>query len=168
MKKHVRAVLFVISLLLMFFAYGCAASNLESMKPSSMVTKDFEQAKINKEYNYYYGGADAYPTIIFALKKIYILEGEEDLWRKMEVIPNNLAFLVFNMQTRGMESGCGRPQGFDIFDNNGKKIGVWFSVTAFSGAPIIFKKDNKVVVYPPRDTDELKSYEGRTFSGGGH
>ena len=160
MNTRAKSVLFIFSLVL-FFTHDCLASELEYLKPSTAVTKEFEQSKINKDYNYYYGGSDTCPTIIFALQKNYLLEGEDDLWRKLDVKPDSLAYLVFNMQIRGTRCCGERPHGFEIFDSKGKKVGIWYSILAFAGAPLVFKDGNKVAIYPPRETNELKTYEGR-------
>ena len=163
MNIRAKSVFLIFSLVLIFFTYDCLASELEYLKPSTAVTKEFEQSKINKDYNYYYGGSDTYPTIIFALEKDYLLEneGEDGLWRKLDLKPDDLAYLVLNMQMRGIQCCGERPQGFEIFASKSKKVGIWYSILAFAGAPLVFKEGNKVAIYPPRETNDLKAYEER-------
>jgi hypothetical protein len=50
--------------------------------------------------------------------------------------------------------------GFYVLDDKGNKIGVWYSL--ITGSIIIkMKEDNKVIIFPPRDTLEYQSYEGK-------
>jgi len=140
---------------------GALFKNTGSLKPNNTATIHFEKFAINNDYNYFLTGSDVYPLAIFGLKKSYIIDSDEDLWKKIEPKQEIISGLILNMQMRLLDCCLERAHGFDILDHQGQKIGEWYSMMGLiSGIEI--KENGKVVIYPPLDTDDVKKYQGRT------
>jgi hypothetical protein len=140
---------------------GCTGGlfkNYGSFKPSTIATENFEKLIVNNDYNYFLSGSDVYPVAIFGLKKDYTIDSDENLWKKIDQKPEVISDLVSHMQTRLRDCCRQSPHGFDILDNNGNKIGEWYSMLDLIIA-IKIKEDKKVVIYPPSDTDNVKRYK---------
>ena len=166
MKKNGKFIFYIIFGAVLLLA-GCSTvmfKNWGSIRPDTDATNDFEKFQINANLNYYISGSDVYPTSILGLNKAYTLD--TDLWKKIEMTPEIFSELVTNMRTRSIQC-CGQTMhGFYIFDNKNNKIGVWYSL--ISGSIVVqMKEDSKVIIFPPRDDDSYRSYEGKLERSGG-
>jgi len=163
MRKHRMVLAQVLAAMLIGLFTGCAGTLLKDMgsfRPSTEATEHFEKTLINDDYNYFISGSEVFPLAIFGLKKSYVIDSDEDFWGKVEPSKKIMAGMVLNMQLRLMECCKQHPQGFDILDNQGRKIGEWYSMLGLI-IGIQIKEEGKVVIYPPLDTDEVKRYQGR-------
>jgi hypothetical protein len=143
---------------------GCSGKLLKDMgsfKPSIEATENFKKFVVRSDYNYFISGSDVYPVAIFGLQKDVVIDSDEDLWKKIEPKTEIMADLVTNMQRRLNECCLQSPHGLDILDNQGRKIGEWYSMLGLI-IGIKIKEGGKVVIYPPSDTDEVKKYQDRT------
>ena len=143
---------------------GCSGKLLKDMgsfKPSIEATENFKKFIVRSDYNYFISGSDVYPVAIFGLQKDVVIDSDEDLWKKIEPKTEIMADLVTNMQRRLNECCLQSPHGLDIRDNQGRKIGEWYSMLGLI-IGIKIKEGGKVVIYPPSDTDEVKKYQDRT------
>jgi len=164
MRKYRMGLVRVLAVMLIGLFTGCAGTLLKDMgsfQPSNEATEHFEKTLINDDYNYFLSGSEVYPVAVFGLKKSYIIDSDEDLWGKVEPNKKIMAEMVLNMQMRLLECCMQKPQGFDILDQQGRKIGEWYSMLGLI-IGIKIKEEGKVVIYPPSDTAEVKRYEGRT------
>lgn len=149
---------------LMGLLAGCSGKLLKDMgsfKPSVEATENFKKFVVRSDYNYFISGSDVYPVAIFGLQKDVVIDSDEDLWKKIEPKTEIMADLVTNMQRRLNECCLQSPHGLDILDNQGRKIGEWYSMLGLI-IGIKIKEGGKVVIYPPSDTDEVKKYQDRT------
>ncbi len=166
MKKNEKFIFYIIFGAILLLA-GCSTvmfKNWGSIRPDTNATNAFEKFQINTNLNYYISGSDVYPTSILGLNKAYTLD--TDLWKKIEMTPEIFRQTVTNMQMK-LLTCCGQRQvGFVILDDKGKQIGIWCSMLAGS-IGVKMKEDNKVVIYPPRDDDSYRSYEGKLERSGG-
>lgn len=152
---------YMLAVTLIGFFMGCTGAlfkNYGSFQPSAIATENFEKFIVNNDYNYFLSGSDVYPVAIFGLKKDYIIDSDENLWKKIDQKQEVMSDLVSHMQTRLRDCCRQSPHGFDILDNNGNKIGEWYSMLDLIIA-IKIKEDKKVVIYPPSDTDNVKRYK---------
>ena len=139
---------------------SCAAGTVGITKnwgkivPDSEVTNSFETYQVSPNFNYYISGSDVYPNAILGLNKAYTLES--DLWKKIEMTPAKLQELVTDMRSKAMGLGQGQF-GFAVLDNQGKQIGVWYSLLTAT-APVHMKEDKKVIIYTP-DQNTYEKYE---------
>lgn len=165
MKKNGKFIFYIILGAVLLLA-GCSTfmlKNWGSIRPDIDATTDFEKFQINANFNYYISGSDVYPTSILGLNNSYILD--TDLWMKMESTPGKFTELVTNMKMRSLE--CGKMlHGFTVLDDKGKQIGIWYSLITGRIA-VKMKEDRKVVIYPPREDDSYRSYEGKLGKGSG-
>jgi len=149
---------------LMGLLAGCSGKLLKDMgsfNPSVEATENFKKFVVRSDYNYFISGSDVYPVAIFGLQKDVVIDSDEDLWEKIEPKTEIMADLVTNMQRRLNECCLQSPHGLDILDNQGRKIGEWYSMLGLI-IGIKIKEGGKVVIYPPSDTDEVKKYQDRT------
>lgn len=146
---------------------GCSAmlKNMGSFEPSTTATGNFEKFVVHNDYNYFLSGSDVYPVAIFGLKKDYIIDSDDNLWKKIDQPQDSIAELVSNMQMRLAECCQQSAHGFDMLDNQGYKIGEWYSMLGLI-IGIKMKEEKKVVIYPPLDTDDVKRYQGRSYGRG--
>ena len=159
--KLFAIVLMIITLVGQAGCVGTIQKNMGRFEPSTTATRNFESFTVNKDYQYFLTGADVYPVAVFGLHKDYIIDGDEELWKKIEPKEEVITELVTNIQDRMLQCCLDRPHGFDILDNHGKKIGEWYSMLNII-IGIRMKEDHKVIIYPPSDTIDLKRYQGRT------
>jgi hypothetical protein len=121
------------------------------------VRKSFETYSVSTDMNYYISGSDVYPFAILGLNKDYTLDS--DLWKQVELTQALLQELVMDMQSKAW--GFGQSQfGFAVLDDQGKQIGIWYSILSASTS-IQMKDDKKVMIYTP-DPDTYKQYEERS------
>jgi hypothetical protein len=167
MYKYSKLVFCIITLVALFFVAGCTSSffkNWGRIEPDDNVTDSFNKFQINANFNYYITGSDVYPTSIMGLNKAYTLE--TDLWKQIDMMPELFSELVTNMRTQSIQCCYQTMHGFYIFDDKDNKIGVWYSL--ISGSIFIqMKEDSKVIIFPPRDDDSYRAYEGKSGRSGG-
>lgn len=122
--------------------------------PDTDVKNYFETYHINPEMNYYISGSDVYPNAILGLNKAFTLDST--LWKKVELTEAKLQELVTDMKSRAI--GFGQVQfGFAVLDDQGKQIGVWYSILS-AATSIQMKGDKKVMIYTP-DYNTYEKYE---------
>ncbi len=91
--------------------------------PNNEVTQAFESHRADSDLNYYFSGGATWPNAIICLNKAYTLDNS--LWRKVTT-PDQFTNLVSGMQFKALP---GRALwGFDILDDMGMKVGVWYSL----------------------------------------
>jgi len=166
MYKYSKLLFCIVTLVAFCSVVACTSSffkNWGRIEPDAIVTESFNKFQINTNFNYYITGSDVYPTSILGLNKAYTLE--TDLWKQMDMTPELFSELVTNMRTRSLQCCSQTMRGFYIFDDKDNKIGVWYSL--ISGSIFIQMKDgSKVVIFPPRDDDSYRSYEGNSGRSG--
>ena len=98
------------------------------------------------------------PRAIIGLDKALTLE--PDLWKKVEITPDKLRELVQDMKITvvGLMITDTALQGFAMFDDNGKQIGVWFSLIE-AKTSLRMKDDHTVIIFTP-DMDTYLKHEG--------
>ncbi|HOC60118.1 MAG TPA: hypothetical protein PKN70_09220 [Smithellaceae bacterium] len=143
---------------------GCAGlmgKDAGRFEPSDAAFDHFEKFVFSSEYQYFIGGSDVYPLVLFGLNRNYRIDSDESLWKKIDPNREVLSELVSNMQRRAMECCMQSPHGFDILDGSGQKIGEAYTMLGFIMG-IKMKGEGKVVIYPPIDNDEVKRYQDRS------
>jgi hypothetical protein len=125
-------------------AYGSLRLNRE-------VGEGFENFQVQDNMNYYISGPDAYPNVIMGVDKTWTLCS--DLWKKKALTPASMKELVLCMHEKNMPL-----HGFEIVDQNGRKIGHWFSVLDVHIMIKVLGENKIVVSTPPSDTDRLSSF----------
>jgi hypothetical protein len=153
-----RLLLFALLFLVLESITACAFlsnKNFGKFVPDADVTAAFNKSEINPDFNYYITGSDTYPRSILGLNKVYILDSH--LWKKVELKPEELSELTARMQQRAMDCCMQGQSGFAILDDQGRQIGIWYSMLSPS-ISIKVSDERKVIIYPPNDRD-YKSYD---------
>jgi hypothetical protein len=157
MQKQCRNVFYALCILLLIASVGCAGSITQHygrVVPDGNATQVFEKYQIDPDYNYYISGSDVYPNAFIGLDKAYILEST--LWKKVEMTPKKFRELVQDMQSKA--SSINQSQhGFAMFDNKGKKIGLWYSLLSVQ-TTLKMKDERTVIIFTP-DIDTYMKYE---------
>ncbi|MGV8059450.1 MAG: hypothetical protein AB2L12_15725 [Smithellaceae bacterium] len=134
--------------------------NWGKIVPDYEVKINFETYQVSPDVNYYISGSDVYPNAILGLNKDYTLVST--LWKKIELTEAMLKVLVADMNSRA--TNIGQSQfGFAILDNQGKQIGIWYSILSAT-APVQMKENKNVLIYTP-DQDTYEKHEDYPFSG---
>ncbi len=109
------------------------------------VTDTFENYQLLSGYQYYYNGLEASPIAVVGIQKGYSLASP--IWHAVEMDRAKLRRMVNNMLNTPDSEYNIDPNGADIFNDDGKVIGVWYSVWAF---PILtFKSDTEFAISQP-------------------
>jgi hypothetical protein len=153
--------LYIQVIVILFLHMGCAGAlqkNYGSITPDGNVSAAFESYKIDPQLNYYISGSDLYPNALMGLKKTYTLDS--DLWKKIEPAAKDFREIIQYMQKRALDLGQ-HQFGFAILDDNGKQIGIWYSILS-ARTSVRMKEENKVVIITPDlDTYEKLERDGR-------
>lgn len=135
--------------------------NYGEIRPSDKATVVFEKYKILSNYRYYISGADLYPNALIGVDSTYTLDS--DLWKEKKLTSAKMKEIIGNMQSKALEVGE-TLHGFDILDQGGRKIGLWYSILRAS-TYVKIEGDRRVVIgTPPIDVWE-RSEEGRPLLG---
>lgn len=148
MNRSLRTILSIAGIAVIVFCMGCTGAiykNYGSFIIDQNASKAFESYQINPDFNYYASGSFVYPNALMGLDKTYTLDS--DLWRKIEPTPQEFRELIQNMQTKALNIRQ-HPHGFAILDENGKQIGVWYSIMRAKTA-IQMKDERRVIIFTP-------------------
>ena len=160
MQKHWRITFYVMCILIVLPSVGCTSSlfkNYGKITPDRNAERAFETYQINPNYNYYISGSDVYPRVIIGLDKTYKLE--PDLWKHVDMTPQKLREFVINMRTKVSTMNYTIfLHGFALFDDNGKQIGIWYSILTATTS-LKMKDDHTVIIITP-DIDTYLRYGG--------
>jgi hypothetical protein len=125
--------------------------NYGQINPSSETTGAFEKYRVYPQYRYYISGSDLYPNALMGLHRDYRLD-PATLWKEVEMTPERMKETIEHMKTKAFQFML-FPHGFDILDNNGRPIGVWYSI--LTARTYVRMEDNGIVMI---DTPELETY----------
>jgi len=129
------------------------------INPSSEATLALESYYVNPIYRYYISGSDVYPNALIGLNRDYRLD-PETLWKDVEMTTKVMKELVKQMKARASQL-IQFPKGFNLIDDKGRVIGVWYSIIT-ARTFIQMKKDEMVRI----DTPDLDTYDKFDRSGG--
>jgi hypothetical protein len=123
--------------------------------PSDEVFQTFATYQVNKDFRYYISGPDLYPNALMGLHRSYQLD-PRTLWREVQMTPEKMKEIVEYMNTRTLSR---RLEGFELLDNNGRPIGVWYSLLEVRTF-LRIQEDGTVRI----DTPDLDIHEGKAGS----
>jgi hypothetical protein len=132
-------------------------ANYGRFNPSDTVTQAFATYQVNKDFRYYITGPDLNPNALMGLHRSYQLD-PDSLWREVEMTSAKMKEIVEGMNTK-VYSQHDSQKGFEISDNNGRPIGVWYSIMR-ARTFVSMKEDGTVRI----DTPDLDIYEKKTGS----
>jgi len=146
--------------LILFLCLGtvaCPASLLRNygrINPSEEVTRAFEGYQVNPDFRYYVSGPHVNPNALMGLNRNYRLD-PSTLWREVDMSAVKMKEIVEGMHAKVSELQT-VLHGFELTDNNGRPIGVWYSILK-ARTFLQINDDGTVRI----DTPPLDTYESR-------
>ena len=123
------------------FKYG-------KLKRDQDVNRTFKTYKILPDHKYYTSGQSDIPYAIIGIQNIYKLR--PGLWKEI-----NLTTPLLRSWVSRMDNIYGYPPyGSVILDNNGKRMGVWYSSKQWT--TVIMEENNEIAVLAP----EIPGFRG--------
>ena len=155
-RRSVRGIL-LMALCLAVLACAGMFANYGRFNPSDEVSRAFATFQINNDYRYYITGPDLNPNALMGLQKSVRLD-PETTWREVQMTPEKLKEFV-----QGMDAKASMmrefQKGFEIHDNTGRTIGVWYSLIR-ARTFVAVQPDGSVRI----DTPDLDMYERKPGS----
>ncbi len=139
-------------------AVGSPFQNYGEIIPSEEATRIFESYTVLPNHRYYISGAELYPGALIGIDTAYTLDTE--LWKEVEMTVEKLKETVNDMTSKGLEVGE-FLYGFDILDNQGKKVGIWYSILR-ARTSLKMLGENRVMIYTP-PLNVWEKQQDRTF-----
>jgi hypothetical protein len=154
-----RSVFFCLLLAACLSALACAGMfrNYGRFNPSDEVTREFTTYQVNKDFRYYISGPDLNPNALLGLNTAYHLDPRTG-WREVQMTPEKMKEFVQGMNTKALNQHEFQ-KGFELLDNNGRPIGVWYSLTR-ARTFVQIREDGTVRI----DTPDLETYERKAGS----
>lgn len=115
----------------------------------------FEKKQCGADFHYFYSGSDLYPSALMGIRKDLKLE-DDTLWKKVDMTPERCLDMVSHIHTRALGLAL-FPYGFIIQDDQGKRIGIWYSILTAT-TPVWMKDDQTAVIHTPA-VDTYLRYE---------
>jgi hypothetical protein len=129
---------------------GCATvpDRASGIRSSQEATDIWHSYKVLPNYKYYYSGGDARPNYIIGIDDRYHLTSK--LWKPVDPTPAMLKNWFNYIQPRvGYDPSL---FGADITDQNGKRVGLWYSMRDWRrlGTASVNEKNQVSVTRPSR------------------
>ncbi len=105
------------------------------------VTQNFENFKVNPNYQYYYSGTITYPNAVVGISKNFTMDSE--LWEPIELTSKHLRSWIRVHANRTVKSY--QSYGSDIIGPNGEHIGIWYSLADWQQWARIEVKEGQIV-----------------------
>jgi hypothetical protein len=162
-KRNNGAYLLMVLCLALTACTGSFFRNYGRINSSRPVTEAFERHEVNPDLRYYTSGSDLYPNALMGLRREYRLD-PETLWKEVEMTPERMKEIVEHMKTAAADL-MQFQYGFDIRDNGGRPIGVWYSILEVRTV-VRMNEDGTVRIDTP-DLDTYKKLSRDPDNGGG-
>jgi hypothetical protein len=160
-RRNVRFCLLLMAGLTTIACAGLLAGTSGQIDSSREVTLAFEGYSVNPTYRYYISGSDVFPNALIGLSRDYHLD-PETLWKEVQMTPEEMKEIVDHMRAKASQTMLQFPQGFNLLDDKGRVIGVWYSLIT-ARTFVQMKKDGIVRI----DTPDLDTYKEFERGGGG-
>jgi len=143
-ESSVKTQFLIASLILAAMAVilaGCAAPFAGRLQSSPEATQIFKRSQILPDHQYYVSGFQRVPYAIIAVDNNYQLQDAH--WQPIDMDSAALNQVIYRMQ----HVYSLKPRGAWILDQEGKRLGVWYSSQYHT--LIKREKDNRIVVVSP-------------------
>jgi hypothetical protein len=150
----IRRRCFYLIMVLCMSMVACASlsRNYGRFIASAEVTKELEGYQVNPDFRYYISGSDLYPNALMGLDRNYHLD-PATLWKEVDMSPPQMKAIVDAMKSKVFTLFT-TLHGFTLTDNNGRPIGIWYSI--LKARTFVRINDNGTVRI---DTPDLDTYE---------
>ena len=146
---------------------GCTPTvqNTGLLKRNAELTTVFESAQVLPDYHYYYSGPEQEPLAILGIRNDY--EFDQGLWKTIDLTEAQLQKWLDRLDN-SHRSPRWRYYGSYIVDNNGDRVGIWFSFSALEHITMRVDPEKKwIKVHTPDNTIVPKIPFGGVDVGGG-
>ena len=108
----------------------------------------FRDYEVLQDYNYYTSGGYDRPNAILLIHKDYELDNPGNLWVPIPYVDYNQKKKWVSVISSEQDANrSGNYYATYLLDQNGKKVGVWYSIEVF--ATVKFVDEGKILVYTP-------------------
>jgi len=142
------------SILMLFLLTACAGKGdmYANFDRDRDLDNRFERYEVMKDYNYFTSGGYDAPSGILLLHKDYELDNPGRLWVPIPYVDNDQVRKWVSSIGDGQVVRSGGYYAAYILDQNGKRVGIYYSETYET---VKFLEGNKVFAYTP---DLIKNY----------
>jgi len=130
---------------LIVFVVGCGSATYGRLESSPEITKVFKDGQILSSYQYYISGFQRIPYAIIAVDSNFQLRSRG--WQALDMDAAALNQIVFRMDAVYSL----KPRGAWIVDNEGNRLGVWYSSQYHT--TVERKQNNQILVASPEPPD---------------
>ena len=139
----------VAAILALFLVTGCATGGIYgTLDRDRDLDNAFRNYEVLTDYNYYTSGGYDVPNAILLIHKDYELDNPGNLWA---IIPNvdynRMRKWISIISSNEEYNKKGDYYAAYILDQDGKRVGVWYSVEIH--ATVKFLEGNNILVYTP-------------------
>ena len=135
-------------MLLLLAGYAAAGNIYGSLDRDRDLDNMFRNYEVLQDYNYFTSGGYDAPNAILLIHKDYKLDNPGNLWVPIPYVDyEQMRKWVSTISSEQDFNRSGNYYAAYILDQNGQRIGVWYSVEVF--ATVKFLEGNKVLVYTP-------------------
>jgi len=124
---------------------GCGSSSYGRLQSSHEATEVFKNSEVLSDHQYYYSGFQRIPYGIIGIDNKYRLRSSQ--WKPMDLNPTLLNQLTYRME----HVYSLNPRGAWILDQDGNRVGIWYSSRYWT--KVRLEKDNQIVVVTPKPPD---------------
>jgi hypothetical protein len=124
---------------------GCGSASYGRLESSPEITKVFKDGKVLSSYQYYVSGFQRIPYAIIAVDNNFQLRSRG--WQALDLDAAALNQIVYRMDAVYSLT----PRGAWIVDNEGNRLGVWYS--SQYRTTVERRQDNQVLVASPEPPD---------------
>lgn len=147
-----RNTLFTIlaSTLMILLLVGSAAADIYgTQRRDRDLDNRFHDYEVLQDYNYYTSGGYDVPNAILLIHKDYELDNPKNLWVPISYVDyNQMRKWVSVISSEQDATRSGNYYATYLLDQNGNKVGVWYSIEVF--ATVKFVDEDKILVYTPQ------------------
>jgi len=135
-------------MLLLLAGYAAAGNIYGSLDRDRDLDNMFRNYEVLQDYNYFTSGGYDAPNAILLIHKDYEMDNPGNLWTTIPYVDyEQMRKWVSVISSEQDFNRSGNYYAAYILDQNGLRIGVWYSVEVF--ATVKFLEGNKVLVYTP-------------------
>jgi len=142
---RIRLTLSLFLVLMPVFLAGCGSVTYGRLENSPEVTQVFRNGQVLSSYQYYISGFQRVPYAIIAIDSNYQLRSGR--WQPLDMDSTTLNQIVFRMDSVYSLT----PRGAWIVDQEGQRLGVWYS--SQYQTKVEREKNNRIMVVSPEPPD---------------
>ncbi|MGE5798809.1 MAG: hypothetical protein ACM337_00620, partial [Syntrophaceae bacterium] len=126
-------IILVVALIIGFIVLFISRSgeNYGMLKPSETVTAFFESHRREPNLDYWFSGPESHPLTVIGVEKRFRFDSAQH-WVKVGPEGESLQRLIEGMRSKALQTNR-NLRGFEMVDQRGERIGVWYSAAGVQG-----------------------------------